>query len=95
MADILAAASAEPAAKRQKKDAVALLSAATCDRLRTEVLHLAACDGVLLGAEGPFHHAPCALLSYPLPATTFTQAIALADGAGAPGGVRGGEVGLR
>ena len=65
MADILGDAS-EPASKRQKKIAVANLSESTCERLRTEVLHLAACDGVLLGADGPFQHAPCALLPYPL-----------------------------
>ena len=76
MADILA--SGEPVSKRQKKSAVAGLSETTSDRLHSEVLHLCACDGVLLGADGPFQHAPCALLPYPLPAALFTQAIALA-----------------
>ena len=78
MADILGSSSSEPASKRQKKSSVANLSASTCDKLRTEVLHLAACDGVLLGAEGPFHHAPLALLPYPLPEPLFNQSIALA-----------------
>ena len=77
MADVLSG-SAEPAAKRQRKAAVAGLSEATCDLLRTETLHLAAVDGVLLGAAGPFNHAPCALLPFPLQASLFHEALALA-----------------
>ena len=83
MADILASLDNEPAAKRAKADTVsgaaarAKLDPALCDRLRTEVLHLAACDGVLLGASGPFGHAPCSLLPYPFPAKLFRNALTL------------------
>jgi len=45
-----------------------------CEALLEHTLHFAACDGALLGAEGPFPHAPCSLLPYPFPAALFTQA---------------------
>ena len=81
MADILQGAAAAPPAKRAKTDAavsVASIPPSVCDHLRANCLHVAACDGVLLGAEGPFQHAPCSLLPYPFPRALFEQAIALA-----------------
>ena len=77
MADILGDGSSEPSAKRQKR-AVAGLGPVLCERLRIETLHLCATTGALLGAAGPFHHAPCSLLPYPFPAPLFKQAIDLA-----------------
>jgi len=81
MADILAASKSTVAdgAKRRKVSSVAGLSAPVCDMLRTETLHVAASSGVLLGADGPFNHAPCSLLPYPLPATVFSHALSLSQ----------------
>ena len=79
MADILAAGDdSAQAAKRQKRSAVVSISSSLCERLRTETLHLCACDGVLLGAAGPFTHAPCSLLPYPFPKTLFSHSVGLA-----------------
>ena len=87
MADVLGGGGdgPEPAAKRAKQPAaisarvsVAGLSAEAAEFLRTETLHLAAASGVLLGADGPFAHAPLSLLPYPFPSSLFAQAAALA-----------------
>ena len=79
MADVLGGGGdgPEPAAKRAKV-AVAGLPAEAAEFLRTETLHLAAASGVLLGADGPFAHAPLSLLPYPFPSSLFAQAAALA-----------------
>ena len=79
MADVLGGGGdgPEPAAKRAKVS-VAGLSAEAAEFLRTETLHLAAASGVLLGADGPFAHAPLSLLPYPFPSSLFAQAAALA-----------------
>ena len=76
MADVLGGG-AEPSAKRAKLS-VAGFEADVSEFLRTETLHLAAASGVLLGADGPFAHAPCSLLPYPFPASLFAQAKSLA-----------------
>ena len=80
MADVLGGGGdgPEPAAKRAKVVSVAGLSAEAAEFLRTETLHLAAASGVLLGADGPFAHAPLSLLPYPFPSSLFAQAAALA-----------------
>lgn len=77
MADVLSGSS-EPSNKRQKLSGVAGLDAAATAFLRTEALHLAASSGVLLGADGPFAHAPLSLLPYPYPTSLFQQAKSLA-----------------
>ena len=78
MADVLGGGGeSEPGAKRAKV-AVAGLPAEASEFLRTETLHLAAASGVLLGADGPFAHAPLSLLPYPFPSSLFAQAVALA-----------------
>jgi len=77
MADVLGGSS-EPSSKKQKLSGVAGLDAAATAFLRTEALHLAASSGVLLGADGPFSHAPLSLLPYPYPKSLFQQAKALA-----------------
>ena len=79
MADVLGGGGdgPEPAAKRAKVS-VAGLPAEAAEFLRTETLHLAAASGVLLGADGPFAHAPLSLLPYPFPSSLFSQATALA-----------------
>ena len=81
MADILlgTGASSGRAAKRQKKTTVAGISDVLSERLRVETLHLCATTGTLLGAAGPFSHAPCSLLPFPFPAALFHQSIALAE----------------
>ena len=77
MADVLGIANDAQQGKRQRKMSVASLPAAVCEALREHTLHFAACHGALLGAQGPFKHAPCSLLPYPFPASLFTQAISL------------------
>ena len=87
MADVLggggdgpepAAISAKQPAAISARVSVAGLSAEAAEFLRTETLHLAAASGVLLGADGPFAHAPLSLLPYPFPSSLFAQAAALA-----------------
>jgi len=91
MADILAASADAPAsnngasgadvnAKRRKLgDSVAGIPADVAQHLRDETLHWAGTTGVLVGAEGAYMHAPCALLPYPFPASLFAQATSLAE----------------
>ena len=80
MADILAGAAAEPSSKRRRvlTSAVGGLPPEVASALREDVLHWAAAGGLMIGAAGPFDHAPCSLLPYPFPASLFAQARALA-----------------
>lgn len=79
MADILGASSTDSNKRpRFSKAAVAGIGPKLCERLRVETLHLCATSGCLLGASGPFQHAPCSLLPYPFPAQLFEQALTLA-----------------
>ena len=81
MADILAGAgAAEPSSKRRRvlTGAVGGLPPEVASALREDVLHWAAAGGLMIGAAGPFDHAPCSLLPYPFPASLFAQARALA-----------------
>ena len=61
MADILAGSdSSSRPAKKPRTGPLAGLSGPLTERLRVETLHLCATKGLLLGADGPFAHAPCA-----------------------------------
>lgn len=78
MADVLSAGgSAAPEAKRRRTTANNVATESV-ERMRTDTLHWAAANGLLLGADGPFAHAPCSLLPYPFPSSLFWQANSLA-----------------
>jgi len=78
MADVLSASAAtDPEAKR-RRTTVGSAPTEPLEHMRTETLHLAAANGILLGADGPFSHAPCSLLPYAFPASLFSQAESLA-----------------
>ena len=81
MADILAAAAitGQPDQPERKRRKIGSLPTASLEHMRTETLHYASANGLLLGAEGPFMHAPCSLLPYPFPEALFYQAESLAQ----------------
>lgn len=76
MADVLSGGAADLETKRRKLNVLSLPNS-QMEHMRVETLAWAAANGVLLGAEGPFPHAPCSLLPYPFPASLFAQAGAL------------------
>jgi hypothetical protein len=79
MADILVGATAADPATKRRKLTVGSLPKEALEHMRTETLHFSSSNGVLLGADGPFVHAPCSLLPFPFPASLFWQADSLAQ----------------
>ena len=78
MADVLAASSANDPEAKRRRTTVGSVPTEPLEHMRQESLHYAAANGVLLGSDGPFAHAPCSLLPYPFPASLFAQAESLA-----------------